>query len=424
MNDWNDAFYISITTTVGVLSAMGLWFTAVMPGIDRWNKRFFRDYYLVIMACSLSVIVDFVFFYYHFPRAAVFFTLVLESLFLSVPLPMMTVYLLHSASEGMRESRLLRSVFALWLVYAALLISAPFIGIFSYVAEKNYYFRGHLYPLLLLPMIAIMLLNLVGAIRRRVRLPRKVFLGFALALAPMSAALIANMFVDALPVFDICFILSALIMYSFVLSDQIERDLRHQREIANQRASIMVLQMRPHFIYNTMTSIYCLCKQNPDLAQEVTLNFITYLRRNFNAIASEEPIPFTMELEHTRAYLAVEQAQYEDSLMIDYDTPHTMFRVPPLTLQPLVENAVKHGRDPYAGPLHVSIRTRKTDSGSEITVSDDGRGFQPTDDGQPYTALDNIQERLEMMCGGRITIMPNEGGGTKVTVTIPDAPAE
>ena len=423
MNVWNNVFYISIITTAGVLSAMGLWFTAVMPGIDRWNKRFFRYYYLVIMACCLSAVFDFIFFYNNYPKAAVFIALVLESLLLSVPLPMLTVYLLHSASEGMLESRFLRAAFALWFVYAALLISAPFIGIFTYSAEKNCYLRGPLYPLLILPLIVILLLNLAGAIRHRVRLPRKVFLGFALALAPMSAALIANLFVDALPVFDICFILSALIMYSFVLSDQIERDLRHQREIANQRARIMVLQMRPHFIYNTMTSIYCLCKQNPDLAQEVTLNFITYLRRNFTAIASDEPIPFTMELEHTRAYLAVEQAQYEDSLMIDYDTPHTMFRVPPLTLQPLVKNAVKHGRDPYAGPLHISIRTRKTDSGSEITVSDDGRGFQPTDDGQPHTALDNIQERIEMMCGGRITITPNEGGGTRVTVTIPDAPA-
>ena len=84
------------------------------------------------------------------------------------------------------------------------------------------------------------------------------------------------------------------------------------------------------------------------------------------------PIPFTSELEHTRAYLAVEQAQYPKSLIIDYDTPHTFFRVPPLTLQPLVENAVKHGRDPNAGPLHISIRTRKTANGSEITVTDNG----------------------------------------------------
>jgi len=71
-----------------------------------------------------------------------------------------------------------------------------------------------------------------------------------------------------------------------------------------------------------------------------------------------------MELEHARAYLAVEQAQYEDSLFVEYDTPHLMFRVPPLTLRSIVENAVWHGRAPYAGPFHISIRTWKTDSGS------------------------------------------------------------
>ena len=132
MNVWNNVFYISITTTAGVLSAMGLWFTAVMPGIDRWNKRFFRYYYLVIMACCLSAVFDFIFFYNNYPKAAVFIALVLESLLLSVPLPMLTVYLLHSASERMLESRLLRAAFALWFVYAALLIS-----VFSLIPRRK-----------------------------------------------------------------------------------------------------------------------------------------------------------------------------------------------------------------------------------------------------------------------------------------------
>ena len=121
-----------------------------------------------------------------------------------------------------------------------------------------------------------------------------------------------------------------------------------------------------------------------------------------------------------RAYLAVEQAQYEDSLFVDYDTPHIRFRVPPLTLQPIVENAVKHGRDPYAGPFHISVRTRKTDSCSEITVSDNGRGFDPADDSGPHIALENIRQRLELMCGGSLVISPGDSGGTVVKVTIPD----
>ncbi|WP_294492173.1 sensor histidine kinase, partial [uncultured Ruminococcus sp.] len=117
----------------------------------------------------------------------------------------------------------------------------------------------------------------------------------------------------------------------------------------------MVLQMRPHFIYNSMMAIYYLCKLDADKAQQVTLDFTTYLRRNFAAIASENTVPFKDELEHTRAYLALEQAQFEDRLFVSFDTKHTMFRVPPLTLQPLVENAVKHGMDPDGDPLSISV---------------------------------------------------------------------
>ena len=97
-----------------------------------------------------------------------------------------------------------------------------------------------------------------------------------------------------------------------------------------------------------------------------------------------------------------------------------MFRMPPLTLQPVVENAVKHGRDPYAGPFHISIRTRKTETASEITVTDDGRGFDPGAGTEPGIALNNIRQRLELMCGGSLTITPNEGGGTVVTLLVPD----
>ena len=192
----------------------------------------------------------------------------------------------------------------------------------------------------------------------------------------------------------------------------------------------MVLQMRPHFIYNTMMSIYYLCKQNPDLAQQVTLDFTTYLRKNFTALASEEPIPFSEELEHTRAYLAVEQAQFDDMLFIDYDTPHVDFRLPPLTLQPIVENAVKHGMDPDSAALHIQIATRRTGSGSEIVVADNGSGFKAADDfesangSEPHNALKNIRERLEIMCGGKMEIESQDGGGTMVKVTIPERNAE
>jgi LytS/YehU family sensor histidine kinase len=182
----------------------------------------------------------------------------------------------------------------------------------------------------------------------------------------------------------------------------------------------MVLQMRPHFISNTMMSIYYLIQQDPEKAQQVTLDFTTYLRRNFTALARESLIPFSEELEHTRAYLSVEQIRYEGDLFVEVDTPHTDFRLPSLTLQPIVENAVKHGLDPELEPLHITIRTRKTPRGSVITVEDTGPGFAPADDEAPHIALANIQERLNVMCRGMLEISSLAGGGTIVTAVIPD----
>ena len=186
----------------------------------------------------------------------------------------------------------------------------------------------------------------------------------------------------------------------------------------------MVLQMRPHFIYNTLMSIYSLCRLDPQKARQITMDFTNYLRRNFKAVASDSVIPFSTELEHTRAYLAVEQAQFDEMLVVDYDTPFIHFQVPPLTLQPIVENAVKHSMDPYSEPLHISIRTQHSDSGTEIIVEDNGRGFAPADDGEKHFALKNIRQRLEIMCSGSLAITPGKDGGTVVTVTIPDNTAQ
>ena len=433
MIDWSDIFYFSVISALLVLSAMGLWFTAVMPGMDRWSKRFFRIYFIIIMGCFLSSFTAIVLHYFPASRVAVYIMLNLECLLLSLPLPMLTAYLLHCCSESARSSRLFYAVLGLWAAYFVLLVGAAFIGGFIPVNVENQPSRGPLYPLVILPLIAILLLNLAGTVRRRGRLSRKAFISFVIVLLPMTVSLTVLLFVDAQPLFDLSFVLSILVMYSFILSDQIAQDLRRQqeilrqqreiagqqREIAHERASVMVLQMRPHFIYNTLMSIYSLCKFDSQKARQITKDFTDYLRKNFNAVASDSAIPFSTELEHTRAYLAVEQAQFGNMLVVEYDTPFTRFRLPPLTLQPIVENAVKHGMDPYSGPLRIVIQTQHTDSGTEVTVEDNGPGFDPSDERKPHTTLNNIRQRLEMMCGGSMTIQRREGGGTVVKVTIP-----
>ncbi|MBR1418170.1 MAG: histidine kinase, partial [Synergistaceae bacterium] len=173
---------------------------------------------------------------------------------------------------------------------------------------------------------------------------------------------------------------------------------------------------RPHFICNTMKSIYYLCERDPQKAKRVTIDFTNYLRRNFNAIASRDAIMFNDELEHTRAYLAVAQVQFEDNLFVEYEIEHVNFRVPPLTLQPIVENAVKHGLNPDGDPLRIVIKTRKTERYSEIIVEDNGSGFDADKAFKSHGSLANIKQRLEMM-GGVININSSETG-TQVIIYI------
>ena len=422
MTGWFELFCYLLCSAMLTLTAVGLCVAVVMPGMGRWNRRFFTALFTVLLFLMGAFLVDLI--VYEYPDMALAEQIVVyfQYLLVSLSMPMFTGYLLHFCREDLRKSTLFRLVIGLWVIYFILLGLAQCTTFLYYVTPDNEFIRGSWHPLLVAPLAAIMLLNLAGVIRRRNRLPDKYYVAFLIHLLPMTVATLihAVIYVPLLVVFGLSF--SMLSMFGIILCDQIEQYMRQQREIAHQRASIMVLQMRPHFIFNTMMSIYYLCAQDSKKAQQVTLDFTSYLRKNFSAIASENTIPFANELEHTRAYLAVEQVQFEDSLFVEYDTPHTRFRVPPLTLQPIVENAVKHGMDPDSAPLRIYIRTRETDAGYEITVEDNGPGFAQanTDDSEPHIALANIQQRLEIMCGGKLTVMPREGGGTVVKVILPE----
>ena len=354
-------------------------------------------------------------------------TLFLSSLFSSLLIPAITLYLLRCAGKSAGRSPLFALVIALWTVYFVLLVITQFTTWIYYYTPDNVYHRGPWYPLLLIPPVLLMAADLIGLHRLRSALTRRQRIAFLIYFGVPLICMLVQMLFYGLLLIVFGTSLAVLFMFIFLLTDQIEQDLMRQREIAaqqqeiaNQRASIMVLQMRPHFIYNTLMSIYSLCNQDPQKARQVTMDFTDYLRRNFNAVASGNTIPFSAELEHARAYLAVEQAQHEEMLVVEYDTQFTRFRLPPLTLQPIVENAVKHGMDPYAGPLHVTVRTWHSDSTSVIVVEDDGPGFDTAKEVESHTTLKNIRQRLEWMCGGKMEIMPRNGGGAVVTVTIPD----
>ena len=420
MTDWIFIIEFSLTGALLVMMVFGIAISAFMPTLDRWSKRYFISLFSLFFLCTVICFLAVLFWNDPSKAIAEKIIYIFEGLFLSTPIFMPTFFLLHHCGENPKKSSLFRCVTALTGIYVILLLISQFSNIFYSVTPENVFIRGPYYALTLLPLIIIMFFNITAVIKNKNKLSKKYYIALLIYLLPMTVAMLVHMFI-AVEIFIVFGMgLFALIMFVLILMDNTEQYMRQQQEIANQRMSVMVLQMRPHFIYNTMMTIYYLCKQDADKAQQVTLEFTDYLRKNFNAIAGEDVVPFADELKHTQAYLAVEQAQHEDMLVVEYDTPVVNFRLPPLTLQPIVENAVKHGMDPDSDePLCVWVKTRQIDDNIAITIEDTGLGFAVSENGETHSALANIKERLKTMCGGTLKIESRKNSGTIITVLIP-----
>ena len=346
----------------------------------------------------------------------------LESFFSSMLDPLLSVQILHYAGENIKESLLFRLESLLWGIYLVLLIVTQFTDKIYYKTEDNVYFRGPLYFLLLIPPALMTFLNIGYIIMKRDVFSRSQIKAFLVFLLIPLGCILIQMFSYGLLMIVIGTSVAALFMFGYLLTDVAAEQIRQKEENAILKTETAVLQMRPHFIYNTMTSIYYLCEQDPQKAQKVTLDFTTYLRKNFNAIAKQDMIPFDEELVHTQAYLAVEQVRFEDKLLIEFDTPHMEFCLPPLTLQPIVENAVKYGVDPEnSDPLTIKITTVENEDGSVITIEDSGPGLDNAgENDQPHTAILNIKKRLALMCNGTLTLRNRDDDtGTIATIFIP-----
>lgn len=204
------------------------------------------------------------------------------------------------------------------------------------------------------------------------------------------------------------------------LLEQQNHIMEQEKEIAAMQQDIMLSQIQPHFLYNSLTAIAQLCEKEPKEAKKVTVAFADYLRTNMNALKTKEPVPFVQELEHVQNYLQIEQMRFGEQLEVIFDIETVEFCVPVLTVQPIVENAIKHG-------IHrngtVVIRTTEEKEWYKITVEDDGVGFDPdhivTEDGRQHVGIQNVRHRIENMCQGSLMYISKPGEGTMAIIRIP-----
>lgn len=301
-------------------------------------------------------------------------------------------------------------------------------GIYFYVDDQNVYHRGPYFFIAQMIPILMFVINIVMMTYNRKRMrSNEWFLFLAYTLIPMAALIIQIMEYSFVPM-NVMVTLALILVFIFI---HFERELvveRQKEELSGMQVDIMLSQIQPHFLYNSLTAIRQLCDIDPQQAKQSILDFSHFLRANMNSLTISEPIPFRQELDHITSYLNLEKQRFGDRLNVEFDVRVEDFYLPTLTLQPLVENSIRHGimKKDEGGTIWFS--TEEDENNIIIQVRDNGQGFDPrtlkeTNKGD-HVGLFNIRHRLKTQVNADVIINSIIGLGTNITIVIPKVEKE
>jgi sensor histidine kinase YesM len=181
----------------------------------------------------------------------------------------------------------------------------------------------------------------------------------------------------------------------------------------------MTSQIQPHFIYNTLSAISTLIDINPSEAQKALDEFTSYLRMNFSTLTETKLVPFDDELKHIKTYVNLEKLRFRNRLEVEYDIREHNFSLPPLSIQPLVENAIKHGILKRIEGGKVILKSYQEEEANVVEVIDDGVGFDPESaelKTNKHIGLKNVASRISTMIHGEMNIYSKPNEGTRIVV--------
>ena len=265
------------------------------------------------------------------------------------------------------------------------------------------------FAFLLFPVLSFFTIILMAAFAKSTaKVSRVAFVAYTLF--PV-AGIILDYAIHGMSLTYVGLTISMLVIYTSIY-------LKKQKLIEEQKNALMLSQINPHFVYNTLSTIASMCDVSPGQAKHLTIDFARYLRQNLSDVTGEKLIPFEQELEHVECYLKIEKARFRERLNVIYSVQCRSFDLPPLTIQPLVENAVKHGITKKADGGTIKISTYDTDKHYIVEIIDDGVGFD-TESVEMHVGIENVRGRIMSLCKGDVSIKSTVGVGTRVTVEIP-----
>jgi len=303
-----------------------------------------------------------------------------------------------------------------------LLVISQFNGMYYYIDSANYYHRANLFFISQVFGIGQMVLNLILLPVYRKYLQKKEIAAMLIYILLPAAALVLQIFFYGVYLLLLAETIGIVIMFLLMLSTQVKRYYEKDKQISDMKALLMMSQIQPHFLYNSLAAIKHLCKTNPQEAADTVEEFSQYLRSNMNAIVIDHCIPFASEMNHVQNYLSLEKKRFGRRLQVSFDIKDNGFNLPPLTIQPIVENAVKYGTMQKMNGVSITVSSFSDESSHYILVSDNGAGFDTKGymkDGKPHIGIAGVRSRLEAMCGGTLEITSTPDIGTDAVITIP-----
>lgn len=229
------------------------------------------------------------------------------------------------------------------------------------------------------------------------------------------------------------FTLCAILCYSMLEGIRLLINYTHQKnaleemetQLTLSRTTTMMSQIRSHFVFNILNAISGMCKYDPEKADDTIVRFARYLRSNIDIMEDDKNIPFATDLKQLEDYVMLEQVRFGDKIEFYTDIEADQFMIPPLILQPVVENAIKHGISKKQADGTIILRTRDMEENIVITVEDDGVGFDVQElNKEKSVGIKNIRFRLRHLVNGTLDIVSEVGKGTTVTIIIPKKGAE
>lgn len=331
-------------------------------------------------------------------------------------------YLFADTPKPERPRSLIAAGYAVPALGMALVVVSQFTHLYYTFDAQNFYHRTIWYPLSLLAPMLGMLLDGRLLVQYRKNLNHQLYLAMLSYIALPFAASIGLLFLYGISLVNIAISISLILIFIFSLVEQNQKMAAQAEELAENRVAIMLSQIQPHFLYNALTTIKYLCGTQDPRAEDTVAKFAKYLRGNMDSLSLRTPIPFERELDHLENYLAIERLRFP-KVKIQYNLEVRDFVLPALTIQPLVENAIRYGvTRTETGGGTVTVSSWEMADAWYVSVQDDGVGFDPMQrqyDGRSHIGITNTQKRVEAMCGGELSIRSVPGEGTTVLIRLP-----